>query len=140
MSDELLEPGLILRADRAQQDRCAACGIRFLQFLRVGTDGKPFGSAAPGRRDAHASVEGNDPSRIGQQRIDIELDDLRYVGNELRRTDQYAANGVQVRRRPLAISGQQPRYPGAEDDLAGQRNVKWRQRTAGRQSLPRRTS
>ena len=74
--------------------RCAAVAEHdvALPLARVGADGKARMVAPPtrrGRRDRDAGVEREHAGLVGEQRIDVELAELRQVGGELRQLDQH---------------------------------------------------
>ena len=69
--------------------------------------------------DAQAGVKRNDPFVVGKQRIDVELDQLRQVGQHLRQRDHHVADGVQLRRRMITVAGQQLRDARVGDDVRG---------------------
>ena len=50
----------------------------------------------PLRRDRDTHVEGEHAGLVGEQRIDVELADLRHVGGELRELDEDQRDGVDV--------------------------------------------
>jgi hypothetical protein len=80
--------GLILGPDRAQQD--FPLGIQddwLLQFLWIRPDHQPGGALLIGARHSDPSVQGNDPSMVGKQEIDIKIGDLRHIDDKLRELD-----------------------------------------------------
>ena len=80
------------------------------------------------RRDRHAGIERQHAGFIGQQRVDVELTDLRQVGCELRDLDQRQGDVGLARRRDVAVGLEHPRDAGARDQVAGELHVERRQR------------
>ncbi len=88
--EEVAEQLFVLGPHRADAAGKAALGDEVaLPFGGIGTDGEARMAAAhqapgAGRADGDAGVQRDDAAGIGQQRIDVDLGDLRKVGCELR--------------------------------------------------------
>ena len=79
------------------------------------------------RRDRDARIHGDDPILIGEDRIEIELADLRHVGRELRNLDHEQRHAILVGGRDIAIGLELAGYAGARDECARQVDVERRQ-------------
>ena len=67
------------------------------------------------------------PLFVRQERVDVEFDDLRNVGDQMRQLNQRSADRADVRWRPATVSGQQLGNACARDEVAREHRVKGRQ-------------
>jgi hypothetical protein len=63
---------------------------------------------------------------IRQQRIDVQLTDLRNVRRHLRQFDQNHRDGIRLDRRHIPVAAQQPRDAGTLDQVTGQLQIERR--------------
>jgi hypothetical protein len=73
-----------------------------LEPLRVRSDREPPRSRQGGRRDADPGVERDDAALVRDQRIDVELGDLRNVDRDLRHFHERRGDALDVRGRARA--------------------------------------
>ena len=92
--EELQEQLLVLGPHRTHEDVASVPEREAaLPLLRIGPHRKArMALAAPGcrlRRDTHPRIDGDDAVLVGEERVDVELADLRHVGGKLRKLDQH---------------------------------------------------
>ncbi len=76
-----------------------------------------------GRADGDARVESDDTRGVREQRIDVDLGDLRQVGGELRQAHEDLRDLRSVDRRHVAIAGHLFGNAGAGDHVPGDPHV-----------------
>ena len=74
--------------DGPHQYASAAERDPILKLLRIRTDRKAPGTDTVGVLNPNARIECDDTMLVGQQWVNVELDDLRHIGNQLRDLDQ----------------------------------------------------
>ena len=73
-------------------------------MLRIRRDGQPCRAWGLSRGDAQSGIEGDDAHRVREQRVDVQLSDLRVIGGELAEADQHIDHRLDLRGRLAAIS------------------------------------
>ena len=107
-ANELLQRGLVFGTDRPQRQHPAvARPDRLFELGRVRADRQTRVRRLVGR--CHPDARGNRQHalRVGQQRVDVDLDDLCYLSHQLRELDERFGDLVEVGGRAVAIALQQ---------------------------------
>ena len=78
--------------------------------------------------DDHTGVEGNHVLGGSEERVDIELDDLRVVGDQVGEAHQDLDQSINVNGRTPAIAAQQWPRPQRLQHAPGETLIEWRQR------------
>jgi hypothetical protein len=99
-----------------------------LEILGIGTDRQSGLGRAFGARDANPRVQRQHSLGIGQQRVDVEVNNLGEVSSKLSHLHQRQSHRVQIRRRLIAIATQQAVDARTLDQRAGKKRVQRRQR------------
>ena len=118
----------VLGADRPQHQVMAVPWHGLHQIGRIRPDREVVGAGRRVGAQLDTRVECQRTLVVDDQRVDVELGDLRHIGQQLRYRHQHAVQGVEVHRRCIAPAVQQPGHPSALDQRAGQREVERRQR------------
>ena len=80
---------------------------------------------------AQPGIEGNDTGGIREQRVDVELADLRLIGGELAEPDQDLDDRVDIRRWLATVTLQELPYPRARHQPARKQCIQRRQLKGG---------
>ncbi len=81
---------LVLGSDRPKRQRPAVARVhRFLELAGIGADGEPrFGRLRRSGSEPDVGRQRNDAVDVGEQRVDLEGNDLGDVGGHLRQLDE----------------------------------------------------
>jgi len=97
----------VLGADGAQREGAAIVpGPGLDQLLRVGPDGEVGRTRRAGGAQAHPCVEGHAAFVVDDKGVDVQLGDLRHIGQQLRDGQQRARDGAPVGGRYIAVAVQ----------------------------------
>ena len=119
--------GFVLGPDRTQRDAVPLPLDRLDQVRRVGQDREARRTRRCIGAGADAGVQRDRAPVVDKQRVDIELGDLGYVGEQLRHCDQHGIERVAVGRRHVAVTVDQLRHARARHQGPCQRCVQRRQ-------------
>src|SRR6266567_2369063 len=117
----------VFRSDRSQQHWAVLPIDPLLELLRIGADRESIDACCARGCDTHARIEHKDPLVVGQEWVDVEFDDLRNVGDQVRHLNQGLANPGDVCWQPIAVPGEQLGNARARNELARQYHVERRQ-------------
>ena len=112
LGQELAMLRRIFRTDGPQDHAAAAVLQLLLQLAGVGADCQPGGRAGGARRDAYARIERDDAMLVGQQWVDVELDNLCDIDGKLRELHQGRLDLRQVRGCLAVPAREHARDPG----------------------------
>ena len=79
-------------------------------------------------RDPHPGIDGDDAVLIGEERVDVELANLRHVGGKLRQLDEHETDRALVGRRHVAVGLEDARHLRSRDQHLGELQIERRQR------------
>ncbi len=128
MRGEVLQRRLVLRAQGTHpKRRPVAQPSDGFQILRIGRDRQPCRTRTLNGRDAQPGIKGDHTSRVGEQRVYVELADLGVIGSKLAKPDQDFDDSLDFRRWLAAVPLQELPYPGARHQPARQQRIERRQ-------------